>query len=243
MTMADQRQDKYFPISTSWTLIAEARAPNPGARPAQEEFARRYSRPVREYIAAVTGDQREAEELTQGFFADVVVPGRLLALLDASKGSFRPYLKQAVRNYVISTIRSRHRKKRQALEEVRPDQWSDAGWERLNLQAGTSPDMAFHQAWVRALLADALARVKAICEQRGQVEHLNLFLGRYLSDAPEPPSWRELGATFGLEEKIARSRSDTVARHFRIVLRQMLREEVSSEESVDEEIATLLAFV
>jgi DNA-directed RNA polymerase specialized sigma24 family protein len=238
----DQPQDKYFP-KTSWTLIAEARAPNPSARAAKEEFARRYARPVREYIAAVTGDHQEAEELTQGFFADIVVPGRLLARLDSSKGSFRPYLKQAVRNYVISGIRARHRKKREAFEDVRPDQWSDVGWERLNLQAQTSPDVAFHQAWVRALLAEAMSRVKSICEQRGQVEHLNLFLGRYLSDSSEPPSWRELGAAFGLEEKIARSRSDTVARHFRIVLRQMLREELSSEESIDQEIATLLAFV
>ena len=233
-----------FPL-TRHSVVQAARSENAEekARALDLLFAA-YWKPVYKYIRLkFSQEPQDAQDLTQGFFADIVVPGRLLARLDSSKGSFRPYLKQAVRNYVISGIRARHRKKREALEEVRPDQWSDVGWERLNLQAQTSPDVAFHQAWARELLAEAMSRVKSICEQRGQVEHLNLFLGRYLSDSSEPPSWRELGAAFGLEEKIARSRSDTVARHFRVVLRQMLREELSSEESIDQEIATLLAFV
>jgi hypothetical protein len=50
-----------------------ARAPTPSARMAQQEFALRYALPVREYITAVTGNLQEAEELTQGFFADIVV--------------------------------------------------------------------------------------------------------------------------------------------------------------------------
>ena len=65
----------------------------------------------------------------------------------------------------------------------------------------------------------------------------------YLCDAPEPPSWRELGTTVGIDEKAARSRTETVARHFRLVLREILREEAGTEESVDEEIAALLALL
>jgi RNA polymerase sigma factor (sigma-70 family) len=235
-------KDKYFP-GTSWTLLAAAQDAGTEGRDAREEFARRYLRPVRNYISAVTGDYVEAEELTQGFFADVVAPGRLLARLDRERGSFRPYLKQAVRNYVITEMRSRGRKKRRADEELRPDDWSGDGWERLNLQAQASADVAFHEAWVRSLLQEALEKVKALCEQKGQSDHLDLFAGRYLCEAPEPPSWRDLGAAFGLDEKTARSRADTVARQFRAVLREMLREDLPSEKDIDREIATLLAFV
>jgi hypothetical protein len=55
--------------------------------------------------------------------------------------------------------------------------------------------------------------------------------------------WKELGEAYGLDEKAARNRAETVARHFRLVLRDMLTDEVGSEQSADEEIATLLAFL
>lgn len=242
MSRIEQPPDRYFP-NTSWTLLVEARGSTPQARHAQAEFARRYYRPVRDYLGALSGDRQEAEELAQGFFADVIAPGRLMAAANRSRGSFRHYLKQSLRNYVASDMRFRQRQKRHALEELRPDAWSDEGWDRLDLRAEDAPDKAFHNAWVRALLGDALSRVHAICTQRKQTEHYELFVGMYLCDAPEPPSWRELGAAFGLDEKAARSKTETVARHFRAVLREMMAQDVGGKESVDEEIAALLALL
>jgi RNA polymerase sigma-70 factor (ECF subfamily) len=234
MTDSAEPVDRYFP-KTSWTLLAEARGEAAAAAGARDEFARRYYRPVYDYVTAMLRDRQEAEELTQGFFADVVVSGRLLARVDREKGSFRPYLKQAVRNYVTSYIRTSGRKKRRPAEELRPDQWSGQGWERLDLAADNSPDAAFHEAFVRSLLEEAFGKVRAICEKRGQTEHLDLFVGRYLCDSAEP-SWRELGDAFGLDEKKARGRAETVANHFRKVLGRMLNEE-------NEDLATLLTLL
>lgn len=226
---------------TSWTLLVAARDQGLEGQSAREEFASRYYRPVHAYLQAIVRDDEEAKDLTQGFFTDVIVSGRLLNLYDRAHGSFRPYLKQALRNYVTSALRARERaKRRPAEEEVRPDQWS-SGWANLDLGVQAEPEVAFHEAWVRDRLREALARVKEICEVRHQSEHLALFLGRYLSEAPEPPSWNELGAPFGLDGKTARSRADTVAAHFRAVLRQMLKEEVGSGQSPDDEISNLLA--
>jgi RNA polymerase sigma factor (sigma-70 family) len=235
MTDSAEPVDRYFP-KTSWTLLAEARGEAAGAVGARDEFARRYYRPVYEYICAMLRDREEAEELAQGFFADIVVSGRLLARVDRERGSFRPYLKQAVRNYFTTQIRTKERQKRRPAEELRPDEWSGQGWERLDLATGDSPDAAFHEAFVRSLLEEAFRQVRAICEERGHTEHLRLFVGRYLSDSADPPSWRELGDAFGLDEKAARGRAETVARHFREVLRRMLNEE-------NEDLAALLAML
>jgi hypothetical protein len=90
------------------------------------------------------------------------------------------------------------------------------------------------------LLEEALANVQALCEAKGQQEHFALFAGRYLSASGEQPSWRELGAYFNLDEKTARSRSETVARHFRLILRELLVQDVGAGKNVDEEIAALL---
>jgi hypothetical protein len=110
------------------------------------------------------------------------------------------------------------------------------------LAAAETPESAFNEAWVRRLLDESLTRVREICERKNQVDHYRLFMGMYLSDSIEP-SWRELGALYGLDEKTARSRSDTVVRHFRKIVREILREETGSDALVDEELAALRALL
>jgi len=242
VTEPNLEQDRYFP-STSWTLLFEARGADARASDARAEFARRYYRPVLNYFAALLRDRGEAEELTQSFFAKLAASDNLIAQADRSRGRFRHYLKRCISNFWKSELRHRGQLKRKAEDEVRPDAWSGSGWDRLGLAAPDSPEAAFHNAWVRGLLDEALCRVRAVCEQKDQVQHYQLFVGMYLCDESEPPTWRALGAAFGLEEKMARSRTETVARHFRGELRSMLREEVESDESVDEEIAALLALL
>jgi hypothetical protein len=102
-------------------------------------------------------------------------------------------------------------------------------------------------------LAEALNRVRALCLKRNQQVHLNLFEARYLSEAELAPSWEELGARYSMNQKSARERADTVARHFRLVLRRMLRNEITApagsgrwrsqvmEAAIDEEIKALLS--
>lgn len=233
-------QKGHFP-QTSWALLSAVCVGGKEASKALEEFSRRYYPPIFAYLVGITQDRDEAEDLAQGFFAKVILSGRLVASFDRAKGSFRPFLKQAIRNYVISEKRWNERKKRAPEEELRPDQWSD-GWEGIGKSNIPAPDVAYHTAWVHSLLEQALVRVQALCEEKGQIQHLTLFIERYLSELTDPPSWRELGERFALDEKAARSRAETVARHFRQALREMLTGEVGSQQAVDEEIDTLLRF-
>jgi hypothetical protein len=126
---------------------------------------------------------------------------------------------------------------------VRPDQWEDGGWEQLELQVHVCAEEVFHRAWVCSLLKEALDLVRKICEEKGQGQHWVLFEGRHLAESPKTPSWKDLGAPFGLDEKEACTRAATVARHFRVVLRQLVSEEVGSAEQVDAEIENLLTLV
>lgn len=225
---------------TSWTLLAQARGRSPAAQEAVAELAERYYRPVYAYLQAIVRNAETAEELTQGFFATKFLTGALVARASRSEGRFRHYLKQALRNYVKDAWRQAERQKRRPPErELRPDEDS-AGWDRLIPEHAPAADAAFHAAWVRALLGDALERVRRICDERGQLAHFELFVARYVNEAG---GWRVLGQRFGLQEKTARSRAETILRHFRFVLREMLRQEVGSEQDVDEEIAALLALL
>lgn len=232
-----------FP-ETSWTLLANAREQcEKGAR-AREDFAQRYYRPVREFLLVLVQDAEAAEDLSQEFFTKLSEPGGLLERANPKKGPFRSYLQQALRNLVID----HHRRNSKEALQSHPDQASTEGWETLQLAGFPAAEAAFHRAWVKLTLAEALTRVRALCLKREQHVHLALFEARYLCAADLAPSWDELGGRYGMDQKTARDRADTVTRHFRLVLRRMLRNEITvpdgahvTEAAIDEEIKALLS--
>lgn len=238
-----------FP-ETSWTLLAMAcKQCDEGAR-AREDFAQRYYRPVQEFLSVLVQDAEQAQDLAQEFFARLIRQGGLFEHAHREKGAFRNYLMTALRHMVIDYHR---RNGRVEAIQTHPDQWTDGGWDVLNTPEFQPAEAAFHRAWVKATLAEALTQVRALCLKRKQEVHLHLFEARYLSEEDPAPSWEELGARFGLDQKTARDRADTVVRHFRLVLRRMLREEITvpsggggrhpkvTEAAIDAEIEALLS--
>jgi len=236
-----------FP-DTSWTLLERACEQQPDGLRAREDFAERYHRPILEFLMVIVGDADLAQDLTQEFFARLTRHGSLFRHAAREQGTFRTYLMSALRHLAID----HHRRARREANDAHPDQWSDGGWDTLNPPAFPSAEAAFHSAWVKTVLAEALAQVRKTCEERDQQVHLHLFEGRYLAPLDRVPSWEELGAKYELDQKTARTRADTVARHFRSVLRRMLRQQItvagaagggqaaSTEAAIDREIEALL---
>ena len=192
-------------------------------------------------------DAEQAQELTQEFFARLSAPGSVLERAQKEKGAFHNYVQEALRHLATD----HHRRRSKEALQAHPDQASDGGWEAMELPGLPAAEAAFHHAWVKLTLGEALARVRTLCLKRNQQVHLSLFEARYLSEAPAP-SWQELGARYGLDQKTARERADTVVRHFRLVLRRMLRHEIMitndgrpwrevTEEAIDQEIKALLS--
>jgi RNA polymerase sigma factor (sigma-70 family) len=227
-----------FP-STVWDLLGDASRHDDHSASALNEFADRYYAAVRAFIEAVTRHPADADDLTQRFFETVVLSGRLLAHADSEKGRFRPYLKQAIRNFLIDEHR---RQARTVNPDVRPDAL-DGGWSTIVTDSSPGPDAELLRAWARSLVAMAVARLETTCEANDQKQHFQLFVHRYLVDPDHPPTWGQVGEAFGLGEKIARSRAETAARHFRALLRQLIATDIGSEVGVDEELQAVIAIL
>ncbi len=236
--MADKgfRAHLQFP-STRWELLAGASPRGEQSAAALNEFANRYYAAVRAFIAAATRDPVDADDLTQRFFETVVLSGRLLTHADRQKGSFRPYLKQAIRNFLIDEHR---REARSVNPDIRPDA-VDGGWNAIAPESTPGPDQELLRAWARSLVAMAVRQLEATCAENGQAQHFQLFVHRYLADPDHPPAWRDVGAAFGLDEKIARSRADTAVRHFRVLLRNLVASDLGAEKGIDEELQAVIA--
>jgi RNA polymerase sigma-70 factor (ECF subfamily) len=231
-----------FP-ETSWTLLAKAREKSEDGARAREDFAQRYYRPVLEFLLVLVRNTEQARDLTQDFFAKLSKEGGPLEHVRPGIGAFRDYLQQALRHLAIDY----YRRNGPELRQTHPGQASLA----RTVEPPVYPvaEAAFHHAWVKITLAEALTQVRVLCLKRRQAVHLDLFEGRYLGDLEAAPSWEELGSRYGMDQRTARDRADTVARHFRFVLRRMLRNQIvvpgdiapATEADIDEEIRALLS--
>jgi hypothetical protein len=66
---------------------------------------------------------------------------------------------------------------------------------------------------------------------------------RFLGDSDELPGWKEVGATFDLDEKTARSRAETVVRCFRAVLWDLIATDIGSEKTFENELRNLIGIL
>jgi DNA-directed RNA polymerase specialized sigma24 family protein len=232
-----------FP-KTSWTLLGQASTGRARGNPAAtNEFTERYYPAVRAYIAAIVRDGSAAEELTQQFFITAVLSGRLLLHANRDKGSFRPYLKQAIRNFLIDEHRRLARTKEESPKSgVHPDGFKQ-GWEGLADVASSGPDTDLLRAWGQSIVKMAIEKVQAISIEKGQQQHFQLFARRFLGGSDDLPAWKEVGAAFNLDEKTARSRAETVVRCFRAVLWDLIATDLGSEQAFDRELRNLIGIL
>lgn len=88
--------------TTHWSLVYGAR----GDRAHLEQLLRQYWSPVYAFIRRQGYGGHDASDLTQDFLAQVVIGRDLVGKADASRGRFRSFLKQALRNFLIDQHRS-----------------------------------------------------------------------------------------------------------------------------------------
>ncbi len=243
----DQRQDansgatgpdRFFP-ATSWTLVRKAarKAQDPNAL---NEFIQRYYAGVHAFITTIVSDDKLAEELTHEFFERRIIDSqRVLEAANQSKGRFRDLLKTTLRHFVID--RHYRRLKKQRETEIEPDGLPGA-WDTLEIDNEfAKAEHALLRGWAESLLLAALAKTKEHCDERGQQQHFEMFKRRYIDDPDHPPSLREVGQPFSLDEKIARGRIMTVAAYFRAAVIELIRNDAGVGRSPGEEIRDLLA--
>ena len=92
------RQDWF--ATTRWTLVLDAAdTRSPHAREALADLCERYWYPLYVYVRRRGYAPEEAQDLTQGFFAEFLEKD-FLADVDPSKGRFRSFLLASLRNFL-----------------------------------------------------------------------------------------------------------------------------------------------
>jgi RNA polymerase sigma-70 factor (ECF subfamily) len=212
--------------TTSWTLMGALR--DEGSQ--QQEAARnlvitRYWPPVYASLRRMGHPRERAAELTQAFFAEVVIGRRLLDQADAARGRLRSLLLTALKRFAIDQHR-RHR--------VRPegDGLSLDGLDReegfLAREPARDAEEMFERRWAVAVLEEALARCERSCREAGLDKHwaaFEAFIVQPSIGAVEPPPLSRLAEELGFASAThVASAMKVVRKRMKLLLREVAAE-------------------
>jgi DNA-directed RNA polymerase specialized sigma24 family protein len=242
-TLCDTATREGLFVSTRWTIIRDAgksRLSTSESLGALSELCQIYWRPVYLFLRRQGIGQHDGQDLTQGFFADLI-QSRAYARADQTKGRFRSFLLGALKHF-LADVRDRERAQKRGggITFVQLNETVIAEAERQAARSESwSADHVYEREWAAALLQQALDRLRQECVLAGKGA---LFDGlrSHLAAGPEGAiAYEELARQLGRPATTLRS---DVAR-FRTRYRAILREEVSGTvldaAEVDEELRHL----
>jgi RNA polymerase sigma-70 factor (ECF subfamily) len=216
-----------FP-STLWSQVLAAGDPSlPEQRERLNSLLRAYWKPVFAYVrAAWRKPAEDARDLTQAFFARVLEKN-YLATLRPEAGSFRGYLKTALRHFLVDAERAAD-----ARGPGRPVLSLDLPLAQLEPVApapGEAPDAAYDRHWFGSLLEESLAELRRVLQEKKKAEYHDLLLATLAEGAK--PTYHDLAARFGISESDVRNRLS----YCRVVLRRIVEARIQTYCSSREE--------
>jgi RNA polymerase sigma-70 factor (ECF subfamily) len=213
---------------------------DPASRAALEGLCRDYWFPLYAFARHRGHSPHEAEDVVQGFLADLLERGDL-ASLDRSKGRFRSFLRAACEHY-LANRRDHDRAARRGggVTIVSIDRLDAEGRYGREPAHELTPERLFEKQWALMLLERVLCRLDDESAQAGTAE-LFARLRPALQGDDQALAYRAIGAALGMSDGAVR----VAAHRLRVRYRELLREEVgrttSDPAAVDQEIADLLA--
>src|SRR5687767_11321857 len=154
--MDDHRE---FP-PTSWSILRHAAKPgSPEYQEHLERLIKRYWRPIHSVIRhGWRTSEADATDLTQEFFAVVVIEGALSRTFAPARGSFRALLRAAITNFMRNAVRDAGRQKRGGdLIAVSWEELADGSEDALTADGNPTPEQIFDRAWSQVVMKQAMA--------------------------------------------------------------------------------------
>jgi RNA polymerase sigma factor (sigma-70 family) len=221
--------------TTRWSLVLAAGAGGSGAL---AELCRSYWFPLYAFARRLGHSPHDAEDLTQGFFADLLARAGLTSVA-AERGRFRSFLLASLKNF-LSDQRDRARAQKRGGGQSTVSFDAVAAEERYAMEPpdAAAPELLFDRHWALAVVERALRRLEA--EYAGQAV-LFTALRPMLTGSAALPSYAEIGGSLGMEEGAVKVAVHRLRKRYAQALRTEIAETVSDPADTDAELRHLLA--
>ena len=230
-------------LTTHWSLIEDVQTGEDQDRALIGSLLERYWKPVYCYLRRKGYDNEHAKDLTQGFFHEVVLNRDLVMQADQCKGRFRTFLLYALNQYLIDRSRRETAQKRIPKEKIVSLDIAES-MELPQIMTNVSPEVCFNYAWKSMILDQTLSEVKAAYLEQDMETHWNVFNERVVKpnlQGIKQLSIKDVCAKYGIEDELkVSSMITTVKRRFRTALKKNLRNTVTSEALIGDELREII---
>lgn len=230
-----------FP-STAWSFLRELReTPDAKHGDAMNEFLARYWKPVFYFLRVRGYPLPHAEDLTQEFFLRLFERD-WMSRADQQRGRFRTFLLTLLTRF-LSDDGPQRAAKQLTFERQIPSISSLIADEdrRFEPSGSETPEAMFHKQMAVELVDRARQRLKQFYDEQGLSPWYELFAAVHSTESGERRlSQKELAARHQLSVDQVRYRLSQIEQQFAALLRDEVRDQVSSEDEVEPEIHDLL---
>ncbi|MBI4617924.1 MAG: sigma-70 family RNA polymerase sigma factor [Planctomycetes bacterium] len=227
-----------FP-ETRWSAIVRAReTDSPDRADALRDLCAAYWKPIYAYFRSARRiGNEDAKDMTQDFVLELV-EGGLLGRFRPERGSFRSYLRGALRLFLLERHREGTARKRGGGRRVLSIENDDTlRVDDLSVDPSRSPEEAFDHQWAISLLDQALADLAADLRAAGKDVPFEVFRRYDLEAPPEgPPTYAQLADEFGIKPPEVGNYLTACRRRLRERVIARIREYAASEAEVTEEL-------
>ena len=226
--------------STHWSVVAQAAGDSQHAKAALEILCGKYWYPIYTFIRQRGSNHHQAEDLTQAFFAHLLVK-ELIGKADRNKGKFRTFLLTALTNFLANEWDKQNALKRGGGRQIISlDESVAEGRNRKEPTLALSPEQLFERHWAFALLGQALDRLKQEHIKAGKAA-LFTKLEPSLTGAPAADWFPQCAMELKMSENALRVALHRMRRRFGELVREEVAHTAADEADVDDEIHCLFA--
>lgn len=108
---------------------------------------------------------------------------------------------------------------------------------------GRSPDLAYDRRWARALVDQVLRHLDEEHAERERGDFLQAVRQRVFASDCTAPDWEALAEQHGMSRGAVRKAATDMRRRFGVLLRSEVRQVVSHEAEVDDELRYLVSLL
>jgi len=240
------RKGRFFP-ETHWSQLLDLGDPaNPNYAPHLDRLIHQYWMPVYHYVRSLRPvAPAEAEDLTQQFFTMLLDRGSL-SKLAPERGSFRGFLKTALRYFLIDQDRTAAAHAPRLGARFFPFDQAEASWKDARTGASAAgPEDAFDREWVRGVLLEAVSKLKQLLQAEGKELYFTLFAELWNDEPLEDPagksSYADLARKYCITESDVGNYLRVVRQRLRIVLKEIVTGYLGPGEDVEDEVRFILS--
>ena len=227
--------------TTHWSIVLATRGTDaPQATLALDKLCGIYWYPLYAYLRRSGHSEHDAQDLTQGFFAQLLERGSIQKA-DRQKGKFRSFLLASL-NYYVADKRDHDRANKRGGGCTIFSLNAEDAESRYRLEPADErdPEKIFEHRWAMTLLDQVLVRLAQEFAESGKHD---LFerLRPFLVEGTETKTYAESGREAGMSEGAFKKAVHRMRRRYHELFRDEIANTVSAAEEVEEELRRLCA--